>query len=43
MMECTLLIAISWVCLDDERVSVKITFFGLVIENDVKLVIFWKI
>jgi hypothetical protein len=43
MMECTLLIAISWVCLDDERVSARITFFGLVIENNIKLVIFREI
>jgi hypothetical protein len=29
-------------CLDDERISVKITLFGLVVENSMRLVIFRK-
>jgi hypothetical protein len=30
------------VCLDGEKISVRITLFGLVVENSVRLVIFWE-
>jgi hypothetical protein len=30
------------VCFDDGRISVRIIFFWLVIENNVTLVIFWR-